>query len=149
MVWENDGSGTYTSLQTEDVGDTTCLAAFDVDGDLDVDLVFGTAGAGAAVFLNDGAGTFTDSAQVLGSASLTDLAPYDVDSDGDLDFVASADTIGFEVWVNDGAGSFTLALTTGAADSAALLVEDLEDDGDPDVIAGNSGGAPNRVHLHD
>ena len=69
-LYLNDGSGTFTDATAaryaDGYGDTTeaVSALCDVDGDGDLDLVFGKLEAGRAsrtwLYLNDGKGTFTD-----------------------------------------------------------------------------------------
>ncbi|MCP5519973.1 MAG: VCBS repeat-containing protein [Verrucomicrobiales bacterium] len=68
---------------------TTGVAAADLDGDSDVDLVVNTFGDGTHLLLNDGHGVFTRSAQVLnpGRAGMT-VALADTDGDGLLDLYA-------------------------------------------------------------
>jgi hypothetical protein len=67
-----------------------CMGAVlgDLDGDGDLDLVVNTLGNGPHVFLNDGAGHFTDATDAAGVRARTggmSLALADVDGDGDLD----------------------------------------------------------------
>lgn len=94
----------------------------DVDGDGDLDAVVGNgpgnaeyAGEPNAVWLNDGAGHFTDSGQrIIGSGGTVWSITYavalgDLDGDGDLDaFIGNARSgRADEVWVHDGTGAFT------------------------------------------
>lgn len=60
----------------------------DLDGDRDLDLVVSGVGLGARVYLNDGAGKFTDFSQEAGMAGpfgTMTIALADIDRDGDLD----------------------------------------------------------------
>ncbi|MCB0969142.1 MAG: VCBS repeat-containing protein, partial [Ilumatobacter sp.] len=100
-------------------------------------LFLGNGGSTAdTVFLNDGAGTFTNSGQSLGAASTVALAVGDLDNDGDLDVITAVGTGGQPVraWLNNGAGTFTVgdALTVTAAQDVVL--GDLDGDGDLDAV---------------
>ncbi len=59
----------------------------DVDGDGDLDLLVNSLGGGTRLFLNDGKGRFTESADsgLVRKFGSTSLALADVDGDGDLD----------------------------------------------------------------
>ena len=69
--------------------DVEGIAAGDLDGDGDLDLVAARPGSGASVFLNGGALSFVESAQRLGRGRSVVLG--DVDRDGDLDVVIGSD----------------------------------------------------------
>jgi hypothetical protein len=123
----------------------------DVDSDGDVDAVVGNGpgnveyvGEPNAVWLNDGAGHFTDSGQrMIGSGGTVWSITYavalgDLDGDGDLDaFVSNGRTVNpDEVWFNDGAGHFT---DSGQRFSwsrhYAVDLADVNGDGDRDIFA--------------
>lgn len=77
--------------------DATGAVMADVDGDEDLDLYVGARGQPNALFLNDGAGHFTDVSSAAGvdyPGGTTTLTMADVDGDGDLDlYVANYKTV--------------------------------------------------------
>ncbi len=124
---------------------TTSVAAGDVDGDGDLDLAFSFAWYGQqALWLNDGAGTFTDVTAlrlpVSWAASARAVALADVDGDLDLDLVTGG-TGQNRLYVNDGTGWFAddtlLRLPIDNDDTSAAVAGDVDGDGDIDLVFGN------------
>ena len=157
-VYINDGAGSFTdSGQALGPYNTTSVTLDDVDGDGDLDLVAGNDNAPSLfdranrVYVNDGAGNFTDSAQTLGTSQTTSVTLADVD--GDLDLVESTLIGGpIRVYVNSGAGSFTdSAQTLQRADTRSVTLGDVDGDGDLDLVEGNSilSTIANRVYVND
>ena len=150
----NDGNGRYTLTANEvfaNSGGTTVMAAFDVDGDTDKDLVQQT-NTTLRLLLNNGFGQFT--VGPVGDLWRADtiiteaLLPLDVDGDGDLDLVVgndnrtnSGDMLN-SLYLNDGSGSFTRTaagdLTNNPARVRAMTVLDFDGDGDLDLATANS-----------
>lgn len=64
---------------------STGVTFADVDGDGDPDLVRSSIGDGKALYLNDGTGVFSRSAELGGRTGAMSLALSDIDGDGDLD----------------------------------------------------------------
>ncbi len=148
--WSNDGRGVFT--QTAEITGFYEVAALDLgdvdgDGDLDALAVEYETIAGSHVLLNDGAGAFSDSGQVLGGGSRAGLLG-DVDGDGDLDAV-TGNGENLEVWLNDGGGTFTFADQFPGPDgfmSGAL--GDLDGDGDLDLFYGNRNDIYIRINAN-
>ncbi len=139
---------------------TRAVALSDVDRDGDLDMVLGNGELFAPeqnrIYINDGTGTFEDDTigRLPALADITHaVAVGDVDGDGDMDLVVGNNGEQNRLLLNDGDGTFADA-TTGRmpvdSDSTrAVTLGDVDGDGDPDLIIGNEGGAPNRLYLND
>ena len=156
----NDGYGNFTDetiprLPGPNPYSLTMLdvAAGDVDGDGDMDLVFATDYLDR-LYLNDGQGNFTDvtNLQMPQSGGRTESLTFgDIDGDGDLDLVmATIQTCYFGCWannnvvcINDGFGSFTPQTQLGNSSAKQIALADVDGDGDLDALLANiswSGG---------
>lgn len=130
----------------------------DLDGDLDLDLIVTGVALGARVYLNDGAGSFTDFSQTAGMAgpfgSMT-VALADVDRDGDLDVYLTNNRS------NDirDEGSIPLTMRNGQVTVPSrlqnrLIFKDgkIQEYGEPDLLFLNDGQArfkPMAWHTED
>jgi len=158
----NAGDGTFpTSIElhggsVSGNAATNSMAAADVDGDGDVDMLLGIGdydllyGSPSRVLLNAGDGTFPTSIDLPGgTASTRSIAAADVDGDGDLDVLLGNYRSSSRVLLNAGDGTFptSIALPGGSANTLAIAAADVDGDGDLDVLLGNS-GSPSRVLLN-
>jgi len=144
-VWLNDGTGAFSEAQSIPNANTTIAQLGDLDGDGDLDAyltntqVHYTGNLPDEVWMNDGAGHFTDSGQRLDTLDSVYPALGDLDADGDLDVYLPGEVYHRqpdEVWANDGTGTFTLFRSVDeyyASGGASL--GDLDNDGNLDVIA--------------
>jgi hypothetical protein len=164
-VWLNDGTGYFTdSRQFMGRNNTGSVALADLDGDGDLDAFAcnhpiwqnnRNVGGGHRIWLNNGAGRFTDTGQDLGNAESRSVRLGDIDADGDLDaFVANYRVYGNKFWLNDDAGRFTeAAQVLDTVESREGLLADLDNDGDLDAFvtyfdSQNSSLCPNKIWLN-
>jgi tetratricopeptide (TPR) repeat protein len=99
-----------------------------------------------------GASRFVSTGQYLGVAERYThaVAVGDIDSDLDLDLltvVSGVDNAGLQVWRNDGSGGFTQGNLYKAWNHANIAVEDVDGDGDLDVITSGQNNFSVWVNL--
>ncbi|MEM7199228.1 MAG: VCBS repeat-containing protein [Planctomycetota bacterium] len=158
-LYLNDGSGTFTDVTAThlppDANTSESVALGDVDGDGDLDLVFGNtmALAGTSLYLNDGSGRFSDvtDARLPAQADpVFGLVLFDADGDGDLDLAIGINGRD-RLLLNDGLGSFgdvTIARMPSLSESTrSLVVSDVDGDGAVDLVAGSAAGP--QIYLGD
>lgn len=121
------------------------LAAADLDGDGDLDVLAGAEIADTVLWYEntDGNGAFGPARTVVASVDGPRfVAAADVDGDGDLDVVATARSADQVSWYanTDGLGSFALGGTvaSGPDDPIWAGPADLDGDGDLDVLVSSS-----------
>ena len=120
-VWLNDGAGNFSGETQLSSNDVDSIALADMNGDGILDLIEGVDGGGNRIYLGNGAGSFSDSGQSLGSASTQAIAIGDVNGDGRLDLIDGSDAGANGVWLNseydfgDAAAPFDTLLSAGGA----------------------------------
>ena len=146
------------------VGFSWDLELVDVDNDWDLDVAVSCKTCQSSqLYVNDGAGTFTDvtAGRMPAFTNNYEFAPMDLDDDGFLDLVTINDggpvaTGGSEhVFRNDGTGTFVdmtrewwpPAQNRGRDDNVVVGL-DVESDGDADFLVGSLNGS-DRLLLND
>jgi hypothetical protein len=155
-VWRNDGSGftrtfTYDNIQSGGAYRSARAAEFeDVNGDGFVDMLIMNTDPGPiadALFLNDGAGNFTEAVGALPTATgYGNGTLADVNGDGAADYVRGTAS-GIAVVLNDGSGNFTSPVSDlGAKYDGYVALADFNGDGFLDAVRSDPGG-PGGIGL--
>ncbi len=167
-IWANDGQGGFVAAD-EWIDMATVPASdnsgnygsvwTDIDNDGDIDLYIAKCRQGVnnpqdprrinALFINDGAGNFTEQAEAanlkIGAQSWT--ADFgDLDNDGDMDCFITNHDVPSMVLINDGQGVFTDITATAGVVVQGLPIQgvmrDFDNDGFLDILV-----AGTRQHL--
>jgi uncharacterized protein (TIGR03437 family) len=151
-ILKGNGDGTFGAAVNIPAGlSPLSIAAVDINGDGKLDLIFadsGTNGKGGAIYvlLNKGSGAFQAPVNVF-SGVFPAFALADVNGDGKLDLIASNELVGSgqatASWLaGNGDGTFQapVAITTSDATINAILVQDFNGDGNPDIVLAHQDG---------
>ncbi|ACL03849.1 FG-GAP repeat protein [Desulfatibacillum aliphaticivorans] len=160
QAWTQELTGAFgPGLEGEDIGidvrDTYSVAIGDMDGDGDMDVVAGNYGVNR-LYINNG--TTDPFMGVTGIDISTDshntrsIALGDVDGDGDLDVVIGNYIEPNRLYLNNGTaepfnGVIGKDITGDSQNTISIILEDMDGDGDLDVVGGNS-LEPHRLYLN-
>ncbi len=143
-IYRNDGTGHFTDVTTSSMPAVLMSACTDVnfadvDGDFDLDLFVVSRDGQSKLFINDGAGHFTERVLPPDGSGTYDYAIGDLDGDNDADvFVVGVSGLNEGVFRNDGLGNFTdvsgaSVLGNANSDDNQATLGDIDNDGDWDV----------------
>jgi len=158
QLYFNSGNGTFPATRAvgSDTDNTRTIILADVNRDGWLDVVAGNEYQTNKLYLNLGTDPYFETAiggTAIGSESENtwSITLKDLDLDGDLDVVAgnSDNTISNRIYWNDGDGTFSESDVFGPVDldTKALVAGDLDGDGVPDIIAGNTANAVNMLYA--
>ena len=157
-LYTNDGRGNFKRAPDALPDMRVCaqrVAVGDADGDGDNDLFIGgrvepgryPLSPQSYLLLNNG-GTFTDATssrapELMSIGMVTDARFADVDADRDLDLVLVGEWMPVTILENNGGAFKNITASTTLKGSEgwwySVEVDDLDGDGDPDIVAGNLG----------
>ncbi|MDC0936503.1 FG-GAP-like repeat-containing protein [Pirellulales bacterium] len=132
----NVGNGVF-EFQGQSLGSDRRNARLgDLDNDGDLDIFMRASDPGEVVWLNDGAGKFDPTPQVMPNRNQIGFDLGDVDGDGDLDaWIVGDSDLSNRVWLNDGSGAFTsTAQEIPKSLSTDVVLADVDGDGDLDAL---------------
>ncbi|MCA8975281.1 MAG: VCBS repeat-containing protein, partial [Planctomycetes bacterium] len=126
-----------------------CLALFDFDGDLDLDLLVGGTGSPVGSFdrllENDGSGRFTDVTGLwlgTGGNTVTAIVPFDCDGDSDLDLLMTSYQQPPLLLRNTGTSFQPSPLPPVPPSGTCAAAGDVDGDGDLDLVLGYGAPSP-------
>jgi len=118
----------------------------DMDNDHDIDIVSSSRlGHKLAWWENDGNQGFTKHTISNLSYFAMGIFADDIDEDSDIDIFCASQTNGVELWVNQGDQTFVRQIVGNWPSASFLYGEDVDSDGDGDIIVSCCEGGSNRM----
>ncbi len=148
VLLNDQGGGFLAEIKFPTVGEPRSLAAADIDGDGNQDIVaVGEAGHGSiGIHYGDGSGGFSTQFIAGGDDPSGNVKLADIDGDGDIDIITGSWIGKVLFYLNDGGGSFTpAALDALGGVNKMLLANDLNGDGAVDLVT--TAGPWDVIHI--
>ncbi len=152
FLFLNQGNARFSVMRPLGQDRTTTYACevADLDGDGDLDIATGNDMALGRIFLNDGAGRFTDHGAFGEISSVRSLTLADIDQDQDIDILATSRGRPNRIYLNNGKAEFAVGPTFGGPDDSTIdvAVADMNGDRRPDLVLANRDGQQNYLLLN-
>ncbi|MCK5253635.1 MAG: VCBS repeat-containing protein, partial [Thermoplasmata archaeon] len=148
ILW-GDTSGTWSSSRTTILNapfgpEETATGDFNGDGWFDI--VVAQSGS-SIIYMNQGDGSFVDSADFTMSMGASRVSTGDLDGDGYYDILFT-DLDVAKVFMGGASGpSTTAAITFSTSNCGDTLIQDVDGDGHLDVVMGERNGGKTNVYL--
>lgn len=144
LQFRNNGDNSFdTYTLHSNSGGTSGVAVADLDGDGDLDLACTAFTQNKVYWLrNDGGFQFTSVDVATGLTGVSHVVVDDYDDDGDIDLAVTVQTAGAaRFFRNNGTGTFTNELLANMPTPRAIINNDVDQDGDMDILYSGGGGA--------
>lgn len=136
-LYLNNGKGIFRSSGQFYGNDCCCIVAGDINNDKNIDIIIRQINDTCLILLNKKGTLILQEQEIGDKKGWGHMALSDIDKDSDLDLILANDVDEGSVWKNNGQGYFSR--TDQKFNSGACLAcGDIDNDGDEDVIIGNS-----------
>ncbi len=136
---------------TENISAPRDVAIGEFDGNPGLDVSIASAGSDRVVlYVNDGGGGLSFQGEFMLAQGPGVIDPADLDNDKDLDQVVGSMEAGqTQNLLNDGTGNFTVVPLPGGngANPTSLATDDLDDDGDVDILVVAGAGEQRAIGV--